>query len=83
MRCWKVVLFYRRKLENIEACTVKSYGILRVKNGLIFSMYFVTKYTVYNVIVHKIHSVFTNDDLYLLSSNSGLIVKIAFYFYTG
>jgi hypothetical protein len=58
-------LCYRRKFENIEACTVKSYGTLRVMNGLIISMYCVTKYTVYNLVVHNIHSLYTNDDLYL------------------
>jgi hypothetical protein len=56
---------YRRKLDYVEACIVNLYGILRVKNGLIICMYCITKNTIYSLVLLKIHSLYTNDNLYL------------------
>jgi hypothetical protein len=55
----------RRQFDYIEACTVKLYGILKAKNGLITHMYCNTKHTIYNLVLHEIHSLYTRDYLYL------------------
>jgi hypothetical protein len=55
----------RRQLDYIEACTVKLYAILRVKNGLITSIYCNTKHAIYNLVLHKIHYLYTRDNVYL------------------
>ena len=39
---------YARKLDYVEACTLKVYDILKVKNTLVISAYCVTKHTICN-----------------------------------
>jgi hypothetical protein len=38
---------------------------LKAKDGLIMCLYCITKYTIYNLVLHKIHSLYTNGNLYL------------------
>jgi hypothetical protein len=55
---------------------------LSVKNGLIIGMYCITEHNIYNLVLHKIHTLYTNDNLYLPMFELTTLVKIAFCFYT-
>jgi hypothetical protein len=58
-----VVLYY------IYACNVKPYDILKVKNAMVKSVYSITKYTIFSLMVYR-HLIFG-----IFEANKSLLVK--------
>jgi len=49
---------------------------------MIIGMYCIIKHNIYNLVLHKVHTLYTNDNPYLPMFELTTLVKIAFCFYT-